>query len=270
MTQYGGEGLPWIGLAPFTDRPHIVQNVGDGSLFHSSYQNIRFCVAAGANITFKLLYNGVLANTGAQEPVGVKSVPALTRLFADEGVRRIAVVTKEPARYRGETLGAVAAIHPVEDSTRVMRELENEPGVTVLIYDESCANERRRRQKRGRVPTPQRFVVINEEVCENCGALRRPDQLHVAAEGRDRVRSRRRGSTASTCNQDHSCLKGDCPSFVTVDARPGTGYAKPAPPPIDADAVPEPRSGRAATARTTSTSPAVGGTGVLTVNALLC
>jgi indolepyruvate ferredoxin oxidoreductase len=169
MTQYGGEGVPWIGLSRFTDQPHMVQNVGDGSLFHSSYLNIRFCAAVGANITFKILYNGAIANTGAQEMVGARSIPALTRMLAEEGVVRTAVVTKDPGRYSGERLGAGADVHPVRDYDRVMRELVSTSGVTVMIYDETCANERRRRQKRGLVPWPNRFVVINEEVCENCG-----------------------------------------------------------------------------------------------------
>ena len=268
MTQYGGEGLPWLGLAPFTDRPHMVQNVGDGSLFHSSYLNIRFCVAAGARITFKLLYNGAIANTGAQEVIGAKSVPALTRLFTDEGVRRIAVVTKEPARYRGEALGRAAAVHPVEDYAKVMRELEREPGVTVLIYDESCANERRRRQKRGRAPRPQRFVVINQEVCENCGHCGDLTNC-MSLQKVDTEFGPKTRVHASTCNQDLSCLEGDCPSFLTVDTKPGTGYAKIAPAPLGAHAAPEPP--RPALDRPYHVYlPGVGGTGVLTVNALLC
>jgi indolepyruvate ferredoxin oxidoreductase len=169
MTQLGGEGLPWIGLSPFTDRRHMVQNVGDGSLFHSSYLNIRFCVAAGVNITFKILYNGAVANTGAQDMVGGKPIPELTRLLETEGVRRIAVLTKNPGAYRGAGLAASAGVHRVEDLDRLQRELADTPGVTVLIYDGACANERRRRQKRGTVPVPNRFVVINEEVCEGCG-----------------------------------------------------------------------------------------------------
>jgi indolepyruvate ferredoxin oxidoreductase len=269
MTQYGGEGLPWIGLAPFTERPHIIQNVGDGSLFHSSYLNIRFCVAAGARITFKLLYNGAIANTGAQELVGIKSIPVLTRLFTDEGVRRIAVVTKEPRRYRGERLGAAASIHPLAEYERVLRELEGEPGVTVLIYDESCATERRRTQKRGKLPFPHRFVVINEEVCENCGhcgeATNCMSLQKVETEFGPKTQIH-----ASSCNQDYSCLKGDCPSFLTVDTRPGTGYARPAVPAVEADAVPEPARKARLDAPYHIYLPGVGGTGVITVNALLC
>jgi indolepyruvate ferredoxin oxidoreductase len=268
MTQYGGEGLPWVGLSRFTDRPHMVQNVGDGSLFHSSYLNIRFCVAVGARITFRILYNGAIANTGAQELIGAKSVPALTRLLSDEGVRRIAVVTKDPRRYRGETLGAVARVHPVDEYADVLRALAEEPGVTVVIYDESCANERRRRQKRGRLARPQRFVVINEQVCEacgHCGDLTNCMSLQkVDTEFGPKTRIH-----ASTCNQDYSCLHGDCPSFLTVDAAPGTGYALPATPAIEAEALPEPAGKVRLDGPYRIYIPGVGGTGVITVNALL-
>ncbi|HYC21368.1 MAG TPA: DUF6537 domain-containing protein, partial [Candidatus Bathyarchaeia archaeon] len=254
---------------PFTERPHIVQNVGDGSLFHSSYLNIRFAVAAGARLTFKILYNGAIANTGAQELIGAKSVPVLTRLLTDEGVRRIAVVTKEPARYRDERLGAAARVHPVAEYAKTLRELEAEPGVTVLIYDESCANERRRKQKRGKLPSPHRFAVINEEVCENCGHC---GQL-TNCMSLQKVETEHGPKTQvhpSSCNQDYSCLAGDCPSFLTVDTRPGTGYAHPVVPPLPAEALSEP-SAKARLDRPYHVYiPGVGGTGVITVNALLC
>ncbi|MGH7266131.1 MAG: indolepyruvate ferredoxin oxidoreductase family protein [Candidatus Rokuibacteriota bacterium] len=269
MTQYGGEGLPWIGLQPFTDRKHIVQHVGDGSLFHSSYLNIRFSVAAGANITFKILYNGSIANTGAQSPVGVKSIPELTRLLEIEGVRRIAVLTKDPEAYRSAALAATAEVHPVAAQARVLRELAETPGVTVFIYDGMCANERRRRQKRGTLPVPNRFVVINPEVCENCGhcgALTNCMSLHkVETEFGPKTQVH-----TSSCNQDDSCLGGDCPSFVTVETREGTGYRRPSPPALAEDAVPEPAR-RAGLERPYHVYiPGVGGTGVITINALLC
>jgi indolepyruvate ferredoxin oxidoreductase len=269
MTQYGGEGLPWIGLRPFTDRPHIVQNVGDGSLFHSSYLNIRFCVAAGARLTFKLLYNGAIANTGAQELVGARSIPVLTRMLTDEGVRRVAVVTKEPARYRREKLGAAASVHPVADYERVLRELSDCDGVTVLIYDESCANERRRRQKRGKAPWPTRFVVINEDVCESCGHCGEVTNC-MSLQKVETEYGPKTQVHGSSCNQDYACLQGDCPSFLTVDTRPGTGYAKPSAPPLAPDAVPEPAEKARLDAPYHVYIPGVGGTGVITVNALLC
>jgi len=208
MTQYGGEGLPWVGLAPFTDRRHIVQNVGDGSLFHSSYLNLRYCVAAGVNITFKILYNGFIANTGAQAPMGAKSVPTLARLLAEEGVRRVAIVSKNPKAYRRAGLPAVARAYGLDQYERVVRALEREPGVTVLIYDEMCANERRRQRKRAKLPAPERFVAINPEVCEacgHCGALTNCMSLQkVETEFGPKTRVHQ-----SSCNQDYSCLQGD-------------------------------------------------------------
>lgn len=268
MTQLGGEGLPWIGLAPFTDRPHMVQNVGDGSLFHSSYLNIRFCVAAGANITFKILYNGYIANTGAQEPVGGKSIPELTRLLETEGVKRIAVVTKNPKAYRNARLASIARVYPVEEHEPVLKDLEREVGVTVYIYDGMCANERRRRQRRGLFPVANEFVVINPDVCENCGhcgTLTNCMSLHkVETEFGEKTQIH-----TSSCNQDYSCLGGDCPSFVTVETKEGTGYHKPAPPPLDAGAIPPPTQTVELTGPYHIYIPGVGGTGVITVNALL-
>jgi indolepyruvate ferredoxin oxidoreductase len=268
MTQLGGEGLPWIGLGPYTDRPHLVQNVGDGSLFHSSFLNIRFCVAAGANMTFKILYNGYVANTGAQELVGGKPVPELTRMLELEGVRTTVVLTKDPDTYRGAGLAGNARAESVERQDAVLKELAATPGVTVLIHDGLCANERRRRQKRGQLSMSNRFVVINEEVCEgcgHCGALTNCMSLHrVDTELGPKTRIH-----ASSCNQDLSCLGGDCPSFVTVDTDPGTGYRKPSPPVLAADATPEPADRVGLDRPYHVYLPGVGGTGVITMNALL-
>jgi indolepyruvate ferredoxin oxidoreductase len=268
MTQLGGEGLPWIGLQPYTDRPHMVQNVGDGSLFHSSFLNIRFCVAAGANITFKILYNGYVANTGAQEMVGGKPVPELTRMLELEGVRATVVLTKDPDAYRGTVLAGNARVETVERQDAALKELAATPGVTALIHDGLCANERRRRQKRGQLPTGNRFVVINEEVCEgcgHCGALTNCMSLHrVETELGPKTRVH-----ASSCNQDLSCLGGDCPSFVTVETAPGTGYRKPSPPALAADAIEEPARRVGLDRPYHVYLPGVGGTGVITLNALL-
>ncbi|MFQ5521121.1 MAG: indolepyruvate ferredoxin oxidoreductase family protein, partial [Candidatus Methylomirabilia bacterium] len=269
MTQLGGEGLPWIGLAPFTDRRHLVQNVGDGSLFHSSYLNIRFCVAAGVNITFKILYNGSVANTGAQDMVGGKSIPELTRLLETEGVRRIAVVTKHPRAYRNASLSSNARVYPVARQDRVLKDLEQEAGVTVFIYDGMCANERRRRQKRGQLSVPNKFVVINEAVCEgcgHCGALTNCMSLHKV----DTEFGPKTQIHASSCNQDYSCLGGDCPSFVTVETKEGTGYRRPSAPFLDGDAIPEPEEKVQLDRPYHVFIPGVGGTGVITINALLC
>ncbi|MDR7532993.1 MAG: indolepyruvate ferredoxin oxidoreductase family protein [Armatimonadota bacterium] len=266
MTQYGGEGAPWVGLLPFTDRTHLVANMGDGSFFHSGSLSIRFAAAVGAHVTFKILYNGAIANTGAQRPVGGKPVADLTRLLAAEGVRAIALVTKQPAAYRRAALAPITRVYHVDRLEEALQRLREVPGTTVMIYDEMCANERRRLQKRGRLPAPTRFVFINEDVCENCGhcgsltncmSLQKVDtefgpktQVHQAS-----------------CNTDYRCLGGDCPSFVTVDSP--AGLRRPQPPHLEADAVPEPARRVGLEEPYHIYIPGVGGTGVITINALL-
>ncbi|MDE3112069.1 MAG: indolepyruvate ferredoxin oxidoreductase family protein [Chloroflexota bacterium] len=269
MTQLGGEGLPWLGLAPFTDKPHMIQNVGDGSFFHSSHQNVRFAVAAGVDLTFKLLYNGAVANTGGQAPVGGVSVPEVTRLLELDGVTRTAIVTKEPKRYARARLAANTTVHPASDLTRVETELEHVRGVTVLIYDDDCANERRRQEKRGTRPRPTRFVAINPEVCEACGHC---GQL-TNCMSLQKIETELGPKTfihQSSCDHDRSCVNGDCPSFMVVEVEPGSALARPATPSLGADALPEP----AAPARLDRPyhihMPGVGGTGMITLNALLC
>lgn len=267
MTQYGGEGLPWIGLAPFVDRPHVFQNVGDGSIFHSSYENIRACIAAGVTITFKILYNGAVANTGAQTPVGQLSVETLLKMLEMEGVSRIALLTKELSRYSKAGFGSLVTVHLPDEAVPVQRELESTRGVTVLIYDESCANERRRQQKRGKIAVPRRHVFINERVCESCGDCGRVSNCMSLVQVPTPLGTKTQVH-ASSCNQDESCLRGDCPSFVTVESAPGTGYRKPlAPEPellgIEDPLVPEPGKHYAIYL------PGLGGTGVITANAIL-
>jgi indolepyruvate ferredoxin oxidoreductase len=268
MTQYGGEGVPWIGLSHFTDRAHIVQNVGDGSLFHSSYLNIRFCVAAGANITFRILYNGAIANTGAQPAVGHKTVSELVRLLELEGVRRIAVVTKSPRAYRGVDLGSVARVYPRDRHSAAVRDLTRERGVTVLLYDDTCANERRRRERRGVVRPSNRFAVVHEGVCEGCGACGALTNCmslqRVETEFGPKTRIH-----PSSCSQDFFCLEADCPSFVTVDTEEGTGLARPPLPRLGAADVPEPAAKPGCDPSFHIYVPGVGGTGVITVNAIL-
>lgn len=269
MTHYGGEGLPWVGLSPFTERAHLVQNLGDGALFHSAYLNIRFCVATGVNITFKILYNGSIANTGAQEAVGGRTVPELTQLLSAERVARVALVTKTPAAYRRGDLAPMTTVHDVDELDDVSRQLAGTGGVTILIYDESCANERRRKQKRGMLPKPNEFIVINEDVCENCGhcgALTNCMSLQKV----DTELGEKTQVHASSCNQDYFCLKGDCPSFVTVHTTPGTGYARPTAPTIGSDELVEPAEKVRLDEPYHIYIPGVGGTGVITLNALLC
>ena len=267
MTQYGGEGLPWIGLGPYTDREHMVQHVGDGSLFHSSYLNIRFATSVGANLTFKILFNGSIANTGAQTPTGGKTVSETVKLLKIEGVKRIAVLTKDVTAYQDEEYGEPARVFDVAHQEQALRWLRETRGVTVLIYDGMCANERRRRQKRGTLPTPSRFVMINEEVCENCGhcgALTNCMSLQkVETEFGPKTQVHQ-----SSCAQDESCLGGDCPSFIVVETRQGTGRRRRRLATIEPSELPEPRRVEPVGPYSVYL-PGVGGTGVLTVNAIL-
>jgi indolepyruvate ferredoxin oxidoreductase len=268
MTQLGGEGLPWIGLAPFTDQAHMIQNVGDGSLFHSSYLNIRFAVAAGVNLTYKILFNGAVANTGAQAAVGGKSVVELAQLLAIEGVARIVIATQERATYRHAALPPIAEVRDVADFVAIQEDLAAMRGVTILIYDGTCSNERRRQEKRKLVAPPTSFVVINEDVCDNCGhcgALTNCMSLQKI----DTAFGPKTQVHQSSCNHDRSCLGGDCPSFVTVETAPGNGLRQKTAAPLEL-VIPEPALPRRLERPYHVYVPGVGGTGVLTLNAILC
>ena len=267
VTQFGGEGLPWIGLAPFTSRKHIVQNLGDGSLLHSSYQNIRFAVSAGVNITFKILFNGVIANTGGQKSIGEMPIPTLVSHLALDGVARIVLIAKDPRRYRHVNWPAQVVVRAAADLEASMQELAATAGTTILIYDGECANERRRRQKRGKLPAPTRFTVVNEDVCENCGNCGQVANCMSL----QKVETRFGPKTQihqSSCNQDFTCIGAQCPSFVTVEGGPGIRVRRPEPQQIAATSIPEPQL-PALSRPYNIYIPGLGGTGVLTANAIL-
>lgn len=270
MTQMGGEGLPWVGLSRYTDKKHMVQHLGDGALYHSSYLNIRWAVTTGTNITYKILYNGVLANTGAQNPVGQHGLADLTRGLESEGVERIVILSKEPRKYAGQPIASVVEVRHADQMLATAAELELVPGCTVMVYDESCANERRRLQKRGKLEKPTEFVVVNEEVCENCGDCGRSSNCMSLQKTPTEMGPKTRIHTSS-CNQDFSCIKGDCPAFVTIRTAPGQGYRKRDPRPIGTEDLLEPAT-RAALPPDEPFHlymPGVGGTGVLTLNGVL-
>jgi indolepyruvate ferredoxin oxidoreductase len=266
LTQLGGEGMPWIGLSPYTSEKHMVQNVGDGSLFHSSYQNIRFAVAAGVNMTFRILFNGVVANTGGQSPVSNATVPTLLAKLALDGVVRIVLIAREPELYKGHALPANTVIRTGNEVQSSMAELALVPGVTVLLYDGECANERRRRQKRGKVPAPVRFTVVNEDACENCGDCGAKANC-MSLQKVDTEFGSKTQIHQSSCNQDQACLDGECPSFVTVQVTSGTGVRKPPLPEITDD-LPDPVAPRLDRPFHIYI-PGVGGSGVITANAIL-
>jgi len=215
-SQMGGEGIQWIGQAPFTSEPHVFTNLGDGTYFHSGSLAIRAAVAAGVNITFKLLFNDAVAMTGGQSADGAVSVPQTTRQLAAEGVCRIAVVTDEPGKYPPDANFAEGTtIHPRKALAAVQRELRATPGCTVLLYDQTCAAELRRQRKRRLIPERERRVFINEAVCEGCGDCSAQSNC-VSVEPVETPFGRKRRINQTSCNRDYSCTDGLCPSFVTV------------------------------------------------------
>ncbi|MDP2620730.1 MAG: indolepyruvate ferredoxin oxidoreductase family protein [Hyphomicrobiales bacterium] len=266
-TQMGGEGANWIGEAPFSSRRHIFQQVGDGTYGHSGSLAIRAAVASGVTMTFKILFNDAVAMTGGQGLDGGLTVPAIAHQVEAEGVRRIAVVSDEPEKYRSRAgLPKSAMVHHRRDLDAVQKALMDEDGVSVLIYDQTCAAEKRRRRKRGAYPDPARRVFINAEVCEGCGDCGLQSNC-VAIQPLETPFGRKRRIEQSICNKDFSCLDGFCPSFVTVE-----GGALAAPAPVREDeafaALPEPKPA-ALDAPYAILITGVGGTGVVTVGAIL-
>ena len=216
-THMGGEGAPWIGQAAFSKVPHVFQNLGDGTYFHSGYLAVRAAIAAKVNITYKILYNDAVAMTGGQPVDGTTSVPLIARQMAAEGVQRIALVTEDLSRY--EDRSALPAEVTLYDRSRmddVQRELRESPGVTVLIYDQTCAAEKRRRRKKGEFPDVAKRMVINEAVCEGCGDCGVQSNC-VSILPKETEFGRKRAIDQSACNKDYSCAKGFCPSFATVE-----------------------------------------------------
>ncbi|MGZ3291236.1 MAG: indolepyruvate ferredoxin oxidoreductase family protein, partial [Xanthobacteraceae bacterium] len=228
FTQMGGEGANWIGEAPFSKRPHVFQNLGDGTYNHSGYMAIRGAIASGVNITYKILFNDAVAMTGGQANDGGLTVPQIARQVAAEGAKRVVVVTDEPWKYnKREDWPRGLTIHHRDELIPVQQELAKIPGVTVLIYDQTCAAEKRRRRKRGRFPDPDKRVIINELVCEGCGDCGVKSNC-VSVQPLETEWGRKRTIDQSSCNKDFSCVKGFCPSFVTVHGaklKQGTGVA---------------------------------------------
>ncbi|WP_298724901.1 indolepyruvate ferredoxin oxidoreductase family protein [uncultured Ferrovibrio sp.] len=216
FTQMGGEGVPWIGQAPFTEENHIFANLGDGTYFHSGLLALRAAVAAKVNITYKILYNDAVAMTGGQPHDGQLTPPQITRQVAAEGVEKIVVVTDDPEKYPvGTDWAPGVTIRHRDELDDVQKELREIPGVTVLVYDQTCAAEKRRRRKRGTFPDPQKRVFINDAVCEGCGDCSVKSNC-VSVEPLETELGRKRKINQSACNKDFSCIKGFCPSFVTV------------------------------------------------------
>jgi indolepyruvate ferredoxin oxidoreductase len=216
FTHMGGEGVPWIGQAPFTEEQHIFANLGDGTYYHSGILAIRAAVAANVNITYKILYNDAVAMTGGQPVDGPLSPADIARQCRAEGVKKIVVVSDEPDKYPSGYFESDIAIHHRNDLDAVQRELRETPGCTILLYDQTCAAEKRRRRKRGKFPDPAKRVVINDLVCEGCGDCGVKSNC-VSVAPVETEFGRKRTIDQSSCNKDYSCVNGFCPSFVTVE-----------------------------------------------------
>ena len=270
FTQMGGEGAQWVGQAPFTARPHLFQNLGDGTYNHSGALAIRFALSSNANITYKILYNDAVAMTGGQAHEGGLTVDAIARQVRAEGVERIALVSDDPDRYPGTIAWpSRMTIHHRDELDDVQRELREVPGVSVLLYDQTCAAEKRRRRKRGAYPDPDKRVFINELVCEGCGDCGVKSNC-VSVQPVDTEFGRKRRIDQSSCNKDFSCLDGFCPSFVTIHGgklrKAGSKVAHAAGDPLEG--VPDPilhplDNGWA------GIIDGIGGTGVVTIGAIL-
>jgi indolepyruvate ferredoxin oxidoreductase len=219
FTQMGGEGVPWVGQQPFSTERHVFANVGDGTYFHSGLMAIRQSIAAGVNITYKILYNDAVAMTGGQQ-VGERpeghSVSQIAHSLLAEGVTREVIVTDEPGKYAGAKLPPGVEVHHRDELDRIQREFREIKGTTAIIYDQTCATEKRRRRKRGTMADPAVRVMINDLVCEGCGDCGVKSNC-LSVEPLETEFGRKRTINQSTCNKDQSCLKGFCPSFVTVE-----------------------------------------------------
>jgi indolepyruvate ferredoxin oxidoreductase len=267
-THMGGEGAPWIGQAAFSKVPHVFQNLGDGTYFHSGYLAIRATVAANVNMTYKILYNDAVAMTGGQPVDGITSVPMIAQQMAAEGVKRIALVTEDLERYTDRTaLPSIVSLHDRKDMEAVQRELREIKGVSVLIYDQTCAAEKRRRRKKGEYPDPNKRLFINDAVCEGCGDCGVQSNC-TSILPLETEFGRKRAIDQSSCNKDYSCVKGFCPSFVTVEGgtlkKSKTGTAKQ----DDFGDLPEPAIPGCDTPYNILLN-GIGGTGVITIGALI-
>ena len=262
LTQMGGEGSQWLGIAPFVAENHFIQNIGDGTFTHSGSLALRAAVASGANITYKLLYNSTVAMTGGQDPVGALSLPRLIRLLLAEGVSKVVVTSEDVRRTRRQGLPSQVQIRDRDELVAIQEELSAVPGVTVLVHDQECAAEKRRKRKRGKAVTPRTRVMINERVCEGCGDCGEKSNC-MSVHPVETEFGRKTRIHQSSCNLDYSCLKGDCPSFVTVTV----GEEKPRrvlPADIAAEDIPVPELPDPA-ADFSLRITGIGGTGVVTV-----
>jgi indolepyruvate ferredoxin oxidoreductase len=265
FTQMGGEGGLWVGMEPFVRQEHLLQNIGDGTFHHSGSLAVRQAVGAGSRITFKLLYNGAVAMTGGQQAVGKMPVPRVAAALLAEGVRQVIITTDDPHRYRRIRLPRGASVRHRDQLAQVQEELAAIDGVTVLIHDQECATELRRKRKRGLAAEPTQRILINERVCEGCGDCGAKSNC-LSVQPVDTEFGRKTRIHQPSCNKDFSCLDGDCPSFLTVTPRKGVKpgrTGRPAAAGADGE-LPEPEL-RVRTDEFNLRITGVGGTGVVTV-----
>jgi indolepyruvate ferredoxin oxidoreductase len=216
-TQMGGEGANWVGQSHFTETNHVFQNLGDGTYYHSGYLAIRWAISVGVNITYKILYNDASAMTGGQPVEGHPTVPMITNQLHGEGIRRIAVVSDEPGKYPANIgFAPGTTIHHRDEMEALQIELRDVKGVSVIVYDQTCAAEKRRRRKRGTLVDPNARMFINDLVCEGCGDCSVQSNC-ISVEPIETEFGRKRHINQSSCNKDYSCVSGFCPSFVTVE-----------------------------------------------------
>jgi indolepyruvate ferredoxin oxidoreductase len=221
----GNEGIQWIGMSDFIERDHFIQNLGDGTFFHSGQLAIQASIAAGVNVTYKLLYNGTVAMTGGQDPQGQLPVPKVVANLLTQGVARVLVTTDDTKRYAEITLPQGVEVWDRERLIEAQEVLARVEGVTVLIHDQACAAEARRARKRGLIPVPPRRVVINHRICEGCGDCGQVSNC-LSVQPIETPFGRKTGIDQTTCNLDYSCLEGDCPSFMTVTKREPGWWAR--------------------------------------------
>ena len=268
LTHMGGEGAPWIGMAPFVGHEHVFQNIGDGTFFHSGTLAMQALIASGLNITYKILYNGHVAMTGGQAAQGALPIPQLTKKLESEGVRKTIILAEEPDRYENVELASNVEVRDRSELERTLAELEKVPGVTAMIYDQECAAEKRRKRSRGKYAEPTMRLMIHDEVCEGCGdCVKQSNCMSLTPIHTDRGQKIR--IHQSSCNKDYSCALGDCPSFVTVNIKEGTGLRRKPIPQLPSTDVPPPREIAPIGDGYRIIMPGIGGTGVVTINALL-
>ena len=267
--QMGGEGCNWIGMSPFTETKHVFQNIGDGTYYHSGLMAIRAAVAGNINITYKILYNDAVAMTGGQPVDGPISVAEITHQVIHEGVKRCVVVSDYPEKYKGDNgIAAGVDILHRNDMDQLQRQLRDVPGTTVIVYEQTCAAEKRRRRKRGKLEDPAKRMYINPAVCEGCGDCSAQSTC-VSIQPLETAMGRKRQIDQSSCNKDYSCNRGFCPSFVTIyDAEPkkpeaiATGGSL-------FDGLPAPQRPALNGSSYNIMITGIGGTGVITVGAVL-